>query len=78
MTEEERRDLLCRTGAALYGSVWQSTLAHYLKVEVRTVQRWVAADRTPPITVLRQLVEHCDERIAEIERMRDTLARSLE
>lgn len=41
-----RRDLLVRTGEALYGAQWQSPLARDLGVSDRTMRRW-AADGAP-------------------------------
>jgi hypothetical protein len=68
-----RRDLLCRTGQALYGYHWQSAVARHLKTPVRTVQRWAAGEYLVPIGVLRDLVGHCSQRISEIEEMQAVL-----
>jgi hypothetical protein len=76
-TAIDRHDLLVRTGQALYGYHWQSAVARYLKIDVRTVQRWAAGEFLPPLGVLHQLVDHCGERIGAIEKMRKELNQRL-
>lgn len=41
-------ELLRRVGEALYGSRWQSDLAHNLNVADRTVRRWVSGEYPIP------------------------------
>lgn len=41
------RDLLIRTGHALYGERWQTPLAADLGVTDRTMRRWKAGDPIP-------------------------------
>jgi DNA-binding XRE family transcriptional regulator len=48
-------DLLRRVGTALYGELWQASLAHDLGVPRRTVQRWATGDVRPPPTLRRAL-----------------------
>jgi hypothetical protein len=77
ITPAERRELLIRAGKALYGPNWQSPLARGLGINLRNIQRWVAGDRHLSLGVLHQLVEHCGERTAEIEKARGEIAQRL-
>ena len=77
ITPAERLELLIRGGKALYGPKWQSPLARGLGIDLRSIQRWVAGDRHLSLGVLHQLVEHCRERTAEIEKARDEIAQRL-
>jgi hypothetical protein len=77
ITAAERLELLIRAGKALYGAKWQNPLARGLGIDLRSIQRWVAGDRYLSLGVLRQLVEHCRERSAEIEKARDEIAQRL-
>jgi transcriptional regulator with XRE-family HTH domain len=75
LSPAERLDLLIRGGEALYGPNWQSALARGLGINVRTVQRWAAGEQhPPPADVLDRLIDHANERIAEIEAARDEIA----
>lgn len=38
------KDLLIMCGKTLYGELWQSQLARALKVNTRTVRRWIEKD----------------------------------
>jgi hypothetical protein len=76
ITAAERLELLIRAGKALYGPKWQSPLARGLGIDLRSIQRWVAGGHLS-LGVLRQLVEHCRERSAEIEKARDEIAQKL-
>lgn len=40
-------ELLHRAGELLYGQDWQSELARALGISARSVQRWVAGERSP-------------------------------
>jgi hypothetical protein len=46
ITPAERLELLIRGGKALYGPKWQSPLARGLGIDLRSIQRWVAGDRS--------------------------------
>jgi hypothetical protein len=63
ITPAERLELLISAGKALYGAKWQTPLG----IDLRSIQRWVAGGHLS-LGVLRQLVEHCRERSAEIEK----------
>jgi hypothetical protein len=77
ITPAERLELLIRGGKALYGPKWQSPLARGLGINLRSIQRWVASDQHLSLGVLHQLVEHCRERTAEIEKACDEIAQRL-
>jgi hypothetical protein len=49
------RDILIRTGQALYGERWQTPLAHDLGASDRTVRRWVAGHSPVPPGVVADL-----------------------
>lgn len=46
------REILIRTGQALYGERWQTPLAHDLGTSDRTVRRWVAGHSAVPPGVM--------------------------
>jgi hypothetical protein len=73
-----RRALLIRGGEAIYGPNWQSPLARALDINLRTIQRWYAGGPgAPPMGMLNQLIEHCNERIAVIAQVRENIAQQL-
>jgi hypothetical protein len=78
MTPDERREMLIRAGEALYGPSWHAPLADALGINVRTVQRWARDIDAPQLGVLRDIIFHCVERVAEIERMRVELAEGVD
>ena len=60
MTPDELR----QAGEGLYGPRWQSALARRLRVDDRTVRRWLAGDREipgPVETACELLTKHPDE-----------------
>jgi hypothetical protein len=64
---------LAKIGRALYGDRWQSELARALDVEDRTVRYWVSSQRAIPEGVEPTLRVLCLARVAELERVVDTL-----
>jgi hypothetical protein len=58
------REHLIKCGEALYGPRFQRELAEALKVNERTMRRWLAGDTSPPESVLDDLKALARERIA--------------
>lgn len=55
MKDNNKLDLLRRTGEALYGPHWQSDLARALGVNLRSLQRWGAGNFQPPAGIWPEL-----------------------
>lgn len=68
------RDLLIRTGQALYGPQWQRPLAADLGVSDRTVRRWYAGDPIPE-GVKTDLLAAVRKRGAVLDELAKVLAR---
>lgn len=49
------RELLIRTGEALYGPRFQSDLARALSVNDRTMRRWIVGEFEPPAGIKAEL-----------------------
>lgn len=52
---------LRKAGEALYGPQWQSPLAHRLRVDARTVRRWLDGSRAisePAAVAVELLLKH--------------------
>lgn len=64
-----KRELLIRTGVALYGPRFQRELAAALGVNERTVRRWVAGDTSTPETIENDLKKLVKERSAMLMRL---------
>lgn len=62
--------LLTRIGEALYGRRWQSELAHDLGVALRSMQRWVADQREPPLGVFADAERLLADREKQIKQLR--------
>jgi hypothetical protein len=68
------RDLLAIVGEALYGPRWQSDVARDLKVDDRTVRRWLAGDTDPAPGVWRDLLAIVEARRTALAEARTQLA----
>jgi DNA-binding transcriptional regulator YiaG len=58
-------DQIEKAGKQLYGEHWQSALARRLRVDARTVRRWIAGDRQilgPAIVAIELLLKYPKER----------------
>ena len=80
---QARRDLLARTGLALFGTEWVSPIARELGVALRTAQRWAAGEVPVPLGVLDRdlpaLVKRLGpDRLAELGRTMELLVAMLE
>ena len=43
-------------GRALYGSEWQSKLAHALNIDSRRIRQWMAGEREPAPGITRDII----------------------
>jgi hypothetical protein len=55
-------------GKALFGERWQTPLAEALKVNDRTVRRWIAGDREPGADTVDDLLRIARTRAGEISK----------
>ena len=69
MTPTELREI----GEALYGPRFASQLARDLDVAVRTMQRWLAGQRSFPPSLTNELRVQIEERITLLRELADTL-----
>ena len=63
------RDVLVKYGEALFGPRFQRELAEALRVNERTMRRWVAGDTSPPDSVLDDLKALVRARIALLRKL---------
>lgn len=61
------REMLIKTGEALYGPHWQRELARHLNVNERTMRRWVAGDTHPPDSISSDLLLLLHERKRQLD-----------
>lgn len=62
-------ELLARIGNALYGSRWQTDMAHDLEVNTRTIRRWTTGEWPIPNDRWRQIWRLMIGKSERIERM---------
>ena len=60
------RDVIIKCGEALYGPRFQRELARDLRVNERTMRRWVAGDSVPPDNLVIDLVALVRARIKRL------------
>jgi len=60
------RGLLAAIGEALYGERWKTELANDLKIDDRSLRRWIQTSEIPP-GVWRELAELLEARRADID-----------
>jgi len=61
------RNMLIKTGEALYGPHWQRELARALHVNERTMRRWVSGETNPPNSINSDLLLLLHERKRQLE-----------
>lgn len=58
-----KKETFIKTGVALLGPLWQTSLAKALKVNDRTVRRWISGEHPVPDGVSFDLLRLIEERI---------------
>ncbi|MGH0003495.1 hypothetical protein ACQU0X_25755 [Pseudovibrio ascidiaceicola] len=73
---EEKKQLLIKSGEALYGDRWQADLARSLGLsDGRRIRQWLSGDRPIPDGIWKDIMRLLEERDAVIEKVLEDVSK---